>query len=411
MTVEVNPQQVIARVKHVDSEHLLAYLEFRNGNILAHRMDESDDFSSGDVVLVGPAWDDVEKAPSELWYDEPWIGIVRLILPDEVVVAVGDRVRAFHRPESLDIKEGSTVEGLDSQGILRVLSDRPIRQIEISIGDPINPELFKSQPSGSPSFEDFGGYDDIIARVQELIEVPLRHRGALVKINARPIKGVLFTGDSGTGKTMMARIIANQAGAQFYKISGPEIISKWVGQSEEVIREIFDDATKQERAIIFFDEIDSVAPQRGDESNEASRRIVGQLLTLMDGFSKESNVVVIATTNRPQDIDLALRRPGRFDWEIEFPLPSQKDREAILVTSALKLSIEDDLPHYLIAEKTDLWSPADLTAIWSEAALMAVQDNREMILEEDYFGGFERVAAQRVRVAASKQDGSKERVR
>ena len=192
---------------------------------------------------------------------------------------------------------------------------------------------------------------------------------------------------------MLARIIASRADAQFYEVSGPQILSKWYGQSEELIREIFDDAAKRERAIVFFDEIDSLASQRNDTSHEASRRIVGQLLTAMDGFTSDSNVIVLATTNRIGDIDTALRRPGRFDWEINFPLPSRRDREAILVASARPLSVGFNLPHAIIADLTDSWSPAALAAIWSEAALLAVEDDREVILEEDYFGGYERMAA------------------
>ena len=152
-----------------------------------------------------------------------------------------------------------------------------------------------------------------MSRARELIEVPLRNHEALSAIGARPIKGVLFTGEPGTGKTMLARIIAAQSGAAFYEISGPEIFSKWYGQSEELLRKLFQAAAKHDKAIIFFDEIDSVAAQRGDESHEASKRVVAQLLTLMDGFTPDTNVVVIAATNRPQDLDVALRRPGRFD--------------------------------------------------------------------------------------------------
>lgn len=206
---------------------------------------------------------------------------------------------------------------------------------------------------------------------------------------------MLFTGPSGTGKTLLARIIANHADATFYAINGPEILSKWYGQSEEVIRGIFEDAKRRNRAIIFFDEIDSLASQRGDDSHEASRRLVGQLLSLMDGFSRDTNVMVIGTTNRPQDIDSALRRPGRFDWQVHFPIPNREDREEILQTSSRKLQVGEELPHSWVAEKTESWTPAELAAIWTEAALLAVSDERTLLMMEDYLGGFERVARQR----------------
>jgi transitional endoplasmic reticulum ATPase len=204
---------------------------------------------------------------------------------------------------------------------------------------------------------------------------------------------------------MLGRIIAHQAKATFYLINGPEVISKYVGDSEKLIRAIFDDAELNQPAVIFFDEIDSIAMQRSDESHEMSRRLVGQLLTLMDGFNKQTNIIVIATTNRPQDIDSALRRPGRFDWEIHFPLPSRDDREAILSVSSADLNVAPDLPHGIIADRTDGWSPAELTGIWRDAALLAVKDDRDVIITEDYFGGFERAAKQRQdRIATQKQE-------
>ena len=250
--------------------------------------------------------------------------------------------------------------------------------------------------SGSPQkepisgFDDFGGLKEVVARARELIEVPLQHRKALSEIRARPIKGVLFTGRPGTGKTMLAQIIAHQSGADFYRISGPEIFSKWVGQSEELLRRLFDKAADSDKAIIFFDEIDSVAAQRDDESHESSTRVVAQMLTLMDGFSSKANVVVIAATNRRQDLDVALLRPGRFDWEIHFPYPNESDREDILVKTARRLQTRETLPHGDIAARTEGWSAAELAAILTEAALLAVEDGRREIDEEDYIGGFQR---------------------
>jgi transitional endoplasmic reticulum ATPase len=205
---------------------------------------------------------------------------------------------------------------------------------------------------------------------------------------------------------MLARIIANSTDAVFYEISGPEIFSKWYGQSEEILRKLFEDAAKQDQAIIFFDELDSVAGQRDDNAHEESRRVVAQLLTLMDGFTIDNNVIVIAATNRPQDIDPALRRPGRLDWEINFPLPNRLNRELILKASAKHIIIEDNLPHDWISRNTEGWSAADLTAIWSEAALLAASDDRAEIITEDYIGGFERVNTQKRQTKQTMLKGS-----
>ena len=199
---------------------------------------------------------------------------------------------------TLCYETGNTVQAGDVQGVTRVLSETPIKYIDLPQVDDSVIDRFRSKhPDESDlGFDDFGGLPEVVARARELIEVPLRNNERLSAIGARPIKGVLFTGEPGTGKTMLARIIAAQSGADFYEISGPEIFSKWYGQSEEVLRKLFEAAAKQEKAIIFFDEIDSVAAQRGDESHEASKRVVAQLLTLLDGFTSDTNVVIIAAT-------------------------------------------------------------------------------------------------------------------
>ena len=317
-----------------------------------------------------------------------------------MVVDTGGRLRITPPPEDIECGVGYTVEARDTLGVVRVLSENPIRFLDLpDIDDSVIDAFHSKGASTAESFEDFGGLAQVVERARELVEVPLENHERLAEIGARPIKGVLFTGPPGTGKTMLARIIANKASADFYEISGPEVFSKWFGQSEEILRKIFEAASKKERAIVFFDEIDSVASQRSEDAHEASRRVVAQLLTLMDGFSPDDNVVVIATTNRPQDIDVALRRPGRFDWEVHFPLPDESDREAILNASAMHLTTLEPLPHKYVAGSSDGWSGAELSAIWSEAALLAVADGRSVIVAEDYLGGFQRVADQRRRFA------------
>ena len=296
----------------------------------------------------------------------------------------------------VEYSERNTVEACHS-GVIRVLALKPIRYLDLPpVNDTIIDKFKVEGKDISETFADFGGLTSVVNRARELIEVPLKYSSELTKIGARPIKGVLFTGRPGTGKTMLARIIASSTDAAFYEISGPEIFSKWYGQSEEVLRRIFEDAAKQDRALIFFDEIDSVAGQRDDETHEASRRVVAQLLTLMDGFTSDNNVLVIAATNRPQDIDIALRRPGRFDWELDFPLPNIHDRFEILTAVSRRLTTTGALPHTQVSRDTEGWSAAELAAIWSEAALLAVQDRRESIVAEDYIGGFERVSAVRL---------------
>ena len=290
------------------------------------------------------------------------------------------------------------VEACDSQGVVRVLSEKPIKRYDLN--DKIDDEaidIFRTTVPESEklSFDDFGGLKSVVDRANELIELTLMKSEELAKIGVPPIKGVLFTGEPGTGKTMLARIIAAQSGAAFFQVSGPQIFSKWYGQSEQLLRKLFEEAGKESKSLIFFDEIDSVASQRGDHSHEASKRIVAQLLTLMDGFEPNTNIIVIAATNRVQDLDDALRRPGRFDWEIEFPLPTELDREDILKRTTRRLQVTEPLPHREVAKHSAGWTGADLSAIWKEAALLAVSEKRNSISAEDYMGGFERVSRQK----------------
>ncbi|MFI8530518.1 ATP-binding protein [Streptomyces aquilus] len=401
MDADFYPPQSVARVKHVSADQTTAFLELRNGNIATCTTSEGFHFERGDIVFIDVDNNDISIAPDELWDEESWVGVVRLLPPGQVVIDIGGRLKVLDEPNVIDLREGNTVKGYESRGITEVISEDPVRYIDLPAVDSVTVEQFKASPDGALSFDDFGGYPEIIERAKELIEIPLERHEALTKIGARPIKGVLFTGPPGTGKTMLAKIIAHRADAEFYEISGPEVLSKWYGQSEELIRKIFEDAAAQERAIVFFDEMDSLASKRRDDSHEASRRIVGQLLSAMGGFTADTNVVVIATTNRPQDLDPALRRPGRFDWEINFPMPNMEDRRAILEVSARRLNKGEDLPHEEIAEKTSNWSPAELVAIWSEAALLAVMESRDAIFSDDYICGFERVAQHRKRTSVS----------
>jgi ATP-dependent 26S proteasome regulatory subunit len=405
----ISDLSLVARVRAVDHDAARLYLEFRNGMFATvDGLDPFDisttGFGIGRRVLVRENDDHVELAPDELWPEEPWVGVVRLKLEDVTVIDSGGSWRLLPTRPHVDYDVGNTVEVRGDTGVVRCLSKKPIRYIDPpELDDDFITKFSPAEGDGQETFDDFGGLRDVIDRARELIEVPLKRKDELAKIRARPIKGVLFTGLPGTGKTMLARIIANSADARFYEISGPQVFSKWYGESEEMLRRIFEHAARQERAIVFFDEIDSVAGQRAEESHEASRRVVAQLLTSMDGFSADDNVVVIAATNRPQDIDAALRRPGRFDWEIRFPLPDRTDREEILRKGAGRLSTRGVLSHEIVADKTEGWSAAELSAIWSEAALIAASGGRSAIRDEDYVGGFERVADKRKRTALPPQ--------
>lgn len=400
--VDVRPPGTLGRVRHVSPDGRQLAVELRGGQVATATFNEATDLEVGNVVIVRDHA--LERVADELWVEQTWVGVVKIKRPDRTVIdRGGGQWQLLPTNDAVEYAVGNTVEVSDSAGVVEVLHPDPIRLVDFGELDESVVNEFKPRSRDrEETFADFGGLLDVVERAQELIEVPLEHHERLAKIKARPIKGVLFTGEPGTGKTMLARIIANQSGAEFLEISGPQFISKWVGQSEEILRLLFDYAAKQERCIIFFDEIDSVAGQRSGESHESSRRVVAQLLTKMDGFTAADNVVVIAATNRPDDIDIALRRPGRFDWEIHFPYPDRNDREQILRASERRHAVRGDLPHAYVAGRTDGWSGADLAAIWTEAAGLAVIDERDAIGVEDFLGGYERVASRHGRVRSRK---------
>ena len=224
----------------------------------------------------------------------------------------------------------------------------------------------------SVTYEDIGGLTEELQRVREMIELPLKHPELFERLGIDPPKGVLLHGPPGTGKTLIARAVANEAGANFYSIQGPEIMSKFYGQSEEKLRDIFAEAEKNAPSVIFLDELDSIAPRRDEVQGEVERRVVAQLLTLMDGMSGRGNVIVIAATNRVEAIDPALRRPGRFDREIEIGVPAKEGREEILQIHTRGMPMEDvNLNH--LASITHGFAGADLAALAREAAMKALR--------------------------------------
>lgn len=360
------------------------------------------DLSRGDIVFVST--DYCEHVPSAAWPELHEVAVVRRILDDSVVVEVGASIRVLPGLPAISIEPGNTVEFNEADGIVRVISETPLRFRDVGVDEETLGE-YLVEPNGDDAlkFASFGGYTEVRDRAVELIETQLEKRENLDAIGARPVKGVIFSGPPGTGKTHLARIIANESKAVFYLVSGPSIVSKWVGDSEDTLRRIFAAAAQEERAIIFFDEIDSIAERRTDDSHEASKRLVAQLLTLLDGFDQASrNVVVIAATNRIEDIDEALLRPGRFDWEIQFGMPTLEDRFEILSVGARHLKTTGELPLQEVALLTDGWSAARLSSIWSEAALLAAGDSRKTISDEDVAVALERVSERPERTSREK---------
>nr|WP_314441816.1 CDC48 family AAA ATPase [uncultured Sphingomonas sp.] len=223
------------------------------------------------------------------------------------------------------------------------------------------------------TYDDLGGMRDTIDALREMVELPLRHPELFQRLGVDPPKGVLLHGPPGTGKTRLARAVANESDAQFFHIAGPEIMGSAYGESEKKLRELFEEAGQAAPSIIFIDEIDSIAPKRDKVSGEAEKRLVAQLLTLMDGLEPRQNLVVIAATNRPEAIDEALRRPGRFDREIVVGVPDETGRREILGIHTRGMPLEDGVDLDGLARRTYGFVGADLAALTREAALEAVR--------------------------------------
>ncbi len=223
------------------------------------------------------------------------------------------------------------------------------------------------------TYEDIGGLTDEIKKVREMIELPLRHPEIFEKLGIEAPKGVLLYGPPGTGKTLLAKAVANESNAHFISISGPEIMSKFYGESEARLREIFKEAREKAPSIIFVDEIDSIAPKREEVTGEVERRVVSQMLSLMDGLEARGKVIVISATNRPNAIDPALRRPGRFDREIEIKVPDKKGRKDILAIHSRNMPLSDDVNVDKISGVSHGYVGADLEYLCKEAAMKCLR--------------------------------------
>ena len=223
------------------------------------------------------------------------------------------------------------------------------------------------------TYEDIGGLTDEIKKVREMIELPLRHPEIFEKLGIEAPKGVLLYGPPGTGKTLLAKAVANESNAHFISISGPEIMSKFYGESEARLREIFKEAREKAPSIIFVDEIDSIAPKREEVTGEVERRVVSQMLSLMDGLEARGKVIVISATNRPNAIDPALRRPGRFDREIEIKVPDKKGRKDILAIHTRNMPLSDDVQLDKVAGISHGYVGADLEYLCKEAAMKCLR--------------------------------------
>jgi transitional endoplasmic reticulum ATPase len=248
-------------------------------------------------------------------------------------------------------------------------------------GDPVKRE--DEEKLDDVGYDDVGGCRKQMAQIREMIELPLRHPALFKTLGVKPPRGVLLYGPPGSGKTLIARAVANETGAFFFLINGPEIMSKMAGESESNLRKAFEEAEKNAPAIIFIDEIDSIAPKREKTNGEVERRIVSQMLTLMDGLKQRASVVVIGATNRPNSMDPALRRFGRFDREIDIGVPDENGRLEVFRIHTRNMKLDSDVEPEAIARETHGFVGADIAALCTEAAMQCIREKMDLIDIED----------------------------
>jgi transitional endoplasmic reticulum ATPase len=385
-----------------DSE---AVIQLGNGTRMTMDLPVSSDLSIGDVVEIdeqdGSFLDRVAENGLERGNS---VAVVEKVLDEDVLVNKNGVITKVANSENRDVRKGNTVELTGADTIRSVLSEEPVSSLsnlpEETDVEKIVSSLRKQSDDLDAGFDDFGGMSDQIRQVQERVELYLQERERLEEIGTETNMGAIFYGPAGTGKTHFARILANESDATFYRIRGPEIVTKWVGDTEEIIRALFRDAAKDENepSIVYFDEIDSLGSERGDDANQQfGNRVVAQLLSEMDGFERDDeSIMVIASTNRIEDIDDALLRSGRFDWKIPFPEPTPEERVEIFDTLREQYEISEEVSSEQIAGMTDEWTGAELKSLLNEAGALCVADDRSEIKLVDLIKSYERRQRQRV---------------
>jgi transitional endoplasmic reticulum ATPase len=387
----------IVRVHEVpDANHVV--VEAPNGNYFPILVDAGDEFKVGEVLSFWPDDDTYAKAPSDSWISRFRVGVVRNVGGGRAVVSNQGSLIDCTFDAALAVQDGNTVRIDPQDRIVEIVNGHEILPdaIRIDREDGFDPRVFvQITDAKSMSWNDFGGMESIVEQAREIVDVHLKNRHKIVKLGAVPVRGVLFEGPSGSGKTHLARIMAQQAGAVLYVVEATQLGGRLVGESEARLQRVYDHAAMQDQAIVFIDEIDAITRQRGNGDGSHADRLVSTFLVNMDGFNRKDNVLTIGTTNRVSDVDIALRRPGRFGLEVAFRAPDRGDRLAILKVGMRRMKVEATLDVESLVDRTEGWTAAELDSVWTEAATFAVRAGLKRVTEEALAVGFEKVSRHR----------------
>ncbi|GGO77419.1 ATP-binding protein [Nocardioides deserti] len=356
----------------------------------------------GDVYFIPDSAhsEEIEKLTPDDWPAQGSIGTVVELSDDgtRAILEINGRLTDVPQRAANPFQPGQAVS-VSSEGIPgAVLTTKPIDRLGIHRNESgLDPSIMLVEPADiDVELSDFGGSPDLVGRALDLARVALDPQQLLERIGVNPVKGILFSGPSGTGKTYLARALSKEVGASFYLIDGPEIINKWVGESEQRLRDLFDHAAKSAPALLFFDELDSIVSKRDNDAPEYVTRFVGQFLTILDGFDPAKGVLVIAATNLPGALDTALLRPGRLSFKVEFNgHPNGGDRLAILRASSRRVLGADKADLEALTEGTEGWTAAEMSMIWTEAGVLAALDGRNRLNAEDVREGYVRARMNR----------------
>ncbi|SDC88442.1 transitional endoplasmic reticulum ATPase [Nocardioides lianchengensis] len=353
-------------------------------------------------------YESIEQLPAEAWPKQSNDVATVVEISDDgksAILEINGRLKEVPQRTAAPFEAGQSVSFSEGEPGA-VLTTKPIDRHGIHRdGSGLDPSVMLVEPADiDVKLSDFGGSPDLVRHALDLVRVALDPEQLLDRIGVNPVKGILFSGPSGTGKTHLARALSREANARFYLIDGPEIINKWVGESEQRLRDLFDHAAANAPAMLFFDELDSIVSRRGADAPEYITRFVGQFLTILDGFDPAKGVLVVAATNLPGSLDTALLRPGRLSYKVEFNgHPDADDRLSILRASSRHVRGADNADLETLVEETDGWTAAEMAMIWTDAGVLAALDGRDNLNFTDIREGHAR--AKRNRATTRRQEG------